>query len=180
MTALATSEDVAAALGRTLTVDEYDRVDGLLETASAAVEAAAGNYRFTPGSYTITRLAHPKIRIPATVDAVSAVNDIDCYGTETELTDWTLRGSTLYGVVASGREVEIAFTVTADVPVEVAQVTAGIVAATLGSPPVGASSQQAGPFSVSYADSSGRVWLSASDRAILAKYRTPRHAIELA
>lgn len=179
MPALATLDDVAAALGRSLTDSETDRVTGLLETASAAVEQAAGNYRFAAGSYTPTRVAHRKLRIPGAVAAVSAVNEVDCDGTETALTGWVLRGSTLYGVDTCEREVEISFTVTADVPAEVVQVTAGIVAATLGAPPVGASSEQAGPFLVSYADSSGRVWLSASDRAVLGKYRTPRRAVEL-
>lgn len=190
--ALATTDDVAAALGRALTEAEEPRSESLLETASAAVEMAAGGYRFAPGEYVVTRVPRRKVRIPAKVDSVESVTLVDDFGAETVLTAWTLRGSTVYGVLPyrasqthfdlgepCSLEVEIAFTVTEDVPAAVVSIVAGIVAATISAPPVGATSEGAGPFSISYADSSGRVWLSTSDRAILAKYRTPRSAIEL-
>ena len=75
--------------------------------------------------------------------------------------------------------VEVDFTVTAPIPDEVAGIVAGIVASTMSGPPVGASAEHAGPFSISYVNSSGKVWLSASDKAILGRYKQPKPALDL-
>lgn len=176
--ALATTTDVAHALGRSLTTAETDRANLLLETASEAVTEAAGGYRFAPASYTVTRKPQAcQVWLPAKVATVSAVREVDqATGAETTLTGWTLRGSKLYGVSAC--EVEVDFTVSAAIPASIAALVAGVVAATLGGPAVGTQSESTGPFSVSYVDASGRVWLTASDRKILGKYRRPQAAIK--
>jgi hypothetical protein len=183
MTALAESSDVVAALGRALTAEEEARVDSLLVLASAAVSNEAG-YRFAPGTYTIERrVRNGRVKIPATVASVTTVKAIDqCDGSETALaltTDYTRRGSTLYGI--SDCWVEVVFVVTADVPDVIVKLVASIVANTV---VVGAtaavSTVQAGPFTTSYVDSNGRVWLSKSDKLILAPYKQPKPAIELA
>lgn len=178
---LATTADVAKALGRSLTAAETDRATQLLEVASSEAVQAAGGYAFAPGSYTRTLLARDcKTSVRAKVATVGTVRAVDSVtGAETVLTGWTSRGSRLYQLGCDG-EVEVDFTVTDAIPVEVVAVVAGIVAATIGSPPVGAESESAGPFSISYVDSSGRVWLSASDRRTLGKYRRGPRAIRLA
>lgn len=182
MTALATSPDVEAALGRTLTTEEADRVDSLILLASAAVSNEAG-YRFAPDTYTIERrVRNGKVKIPATVASVTSVKAIDqCDGSETLLvlgTDYTRRGSTLYGL--SDCWVEVVFVVTADVPDVIVALVASIVANTVVTGATAAvSTVTAGPFTTSYVDSNGRVWLSKSDKLILAPYKQPKPAIGL-
>lgn len=174
--ALADYTAVEQAAGRPLTSEEVSRVIGLLEIASDAVTVAAGGYRFAPGAYTVSRIVTRRIvHLPAEVATVAQVRALDPEdGTVTTLTGWTLRRSTLYDVDAC--QVEVDFTSTAQVPPAVEAIVAGIVAATINAPGVGVASQGAGPFQVSYADSSGRVWLSASDRIVLRCYRPVRPA----
>lgn len=176
---LATSADVEVAIGRSLAGAETDRVDQLLEIASAAVTAEAGGFRFAPAGYTVRRSVHRgRVRLPAKVAAVTAVSAVNREtGATTALDEWSLVGNTVYGIDAC--TAEIAFTVTADVPASIVAIVAGIVAATVSSPLGGAKSMDAGPFSVSFVDGSGRVWLSKSDKAILARYRPPKAAIGL-
>lgn len=178
MTVLASEFDVGLALGRSLTAAETDRVSDLLLLASAAVEDHTG-YRFAPGSYTVGRkTVGGRVRLPAVVDTVTTVTEVDqSTGETTVLTDYTRRGSTLYGLGACW--VEVVFTVTTAVPLVVVSLVAGIVANTLAGPPVGAESAQSGPFQMSFVKSSGRVYLSASDKLILRKYRQGRSALVL-
>lgn len=178
--ALATTTDVATALGRSLTAGETSRATQLLEVASSEAVQVAGGYAFEPGSYTRTVLARDcKAVLRAKVATIGAVRTVDpVTGAETALTGWTSRGPRLYQLGCDG-EVEVDFTTTAAIPADVVSVVAGIVAATIGSPPVGAESESVGPFSISYVDSSGRVWLSASDRRTLAKYRRTARPIRL-
>jgi hypothetical protein len=188
--ALAATTDVEAILEQSLTAAQVTHAASLLEVASAAVADYAGR-KFEPGSYTVSRPVPQdgKLRLPAAVDTVSevrSINEVD--GTATVITGWTLRRNTLYGLRMTRPEVtfgdwhypavvEVDFTVTAAVPDDVRNITAGIVAATLSSPQVGVQSETKGPFSVSYADSSGRVWFSKSDRQVLKKYRMPKPAL---
>lgn len=181
MTAFATSDDVEAALGRTLTDGELERVDGLLELASGQVFAETGYY-FAPGTYTIGRPARvSKLKIPANVNAVTSVKEIDqCDGTETLLTagtDYVRRGSVLYGLRAAWAE--ILFVVTAAVPTEIVALVAGMVATTLDTPGANVASDTAGPFTRSFISTSGRVYLSVSDKAALRKYKQTKPAINL-
>jgi hypothetical protein len=182
MTALATSEDVEAAIGRTLTADEITRADeNLIPLASAYVQDWTG-FRFAPGEYTVGRLArHGRVVLPASVATVDEVREIDqCDGSVTTLTlttDYTVRGRTVYGLGSAF--VEVDFTVTDAVPVEIVALVAGIAAGSLAGPPVGASQESAGPFSISYVNSSGRVFLSVSDKAILRRYKQPKPALSI-
>lgn len=183
MTALATTTDVANSLGRPLTAGaETNRATTLLTLASKAVLNRTG-FRFLPGSYTISRRPFEgKVTIPATVDTIVSVTAVDeCTGEGTVLvltTDYTRRSRVLYGLHRHTL-VEVAFTTTAAVPDEVVALTAGIVASTLSGPPVGASSEQAGPYLVSYVNSSGRVFLSDSDKKILAPWTQVKPAADL-
>ncbi len=188
---LAVLTDVEDSMGRSLTADENMRALTLISLASAYVEATTG-YRFAPGSYTVgRRVRNGKVHLPATVASVEAVRWVDEWdGTVTDATGWSLHGNTIYGLEGPRRNrpvheyrrawtLEVDFTVTAPVPVVVARVVAGIVAATLLGPAVGAASETAGPFSISYVNSSGKVWLSASDKAILGRYTQPKPAIDM-
>lgn len=181
MTALATSADVEAALGRTLTAEESDRVDNLLTLASTAVENESG-YRFAPGDYTVERTVRGRrLRLPAKVATVESVTAVDiCDGTETEVLEenYNLRGSTLYGLLDC--RVFVDFTVTEDAPAAIVAMVAGVVASSITSTPLAnVSSETAGPFTTSYVDSSGRVFLSKSDKLILKPYRQPKPALRL-
>ena len=180
MTALATSTDVETAIGRTLTAEETARAGSLLLLASAAVEDATG-YRFTPGSYTVSRTARSgRVVLPGPVDSVDEVRSIDrCDGSAevlTVVTDYTTRGRTVYGLTGL---VEVDFTTVDAVPAEVVALVAGVVAGTLSAPPVGATQETTGPYSVSYISSSGRVFLSASDKAVLRRYVQPKPALDV-
>ena len=178
MTALAIISDVEASLGRSLTAAETTRATSLLILASAHVEAETG-YRFAPGSYTVGRkVREDKVLLPATVATVAAVRAVDqSNGSVTVLTGFTSRQRTVYGLSACF--VEVDFTVTAEVPAEVVGIVAGTVASTMAGPPAGAASESAGPFSISYVNSSGKVWLSASDKAILRRYKQAKPALDL-
>lgn len=181
MTALAITSDVEAGLGRSLSAEEIPRATSLLALASAHVEAETG-YRFGPGSYTVGRKTRDgKVVLPAKVATIAAVRSLDQdNGAVTTLaltTDYTTHGRTLYGLRVAF--VEVDFTVTEPVPLVISQLVAGIVASTLSGPPVGAASESAGPFQLSFVNSSGKVWLSASDKAILARYKQPRPALDL-
>jgi hypothetical protein len=181
MTTLASPVDVEDSLGRSLTSDEGARATVLLELASAEVLRVTG-YRFLPGSYTIGRRPGVRVILPgavATVDEVRSINQVD--GTETTWVlgrDYTTRGRTVY-VLSASDFLEIDFTVTAPIPTVVTRVVAGIAASTIASPPVGTASETAGPFQVSYVNSQGKVWLSASDKSILKPYTQPRPALDL-
>jgi hypothetical protein len=204
MTALATTTDVEGSLGRSLTTDEIPRASSLLTLASAHVESSpVTGYRFAPGAYTVGREVRSfKIRLPGKVATIAAVRSIDPRtGAATVLvagTNYNNRGSTLYLIAGYGGYnwestfavgpararmfrtfIEVDFTVTAPVPDEIVNLVAGIVASTLSGPPVGASAETAGPFHISYVNSSGKVWLSASDKAILGRYKQPKPAIDL-
>lgn len=181
MTALAIVSDVEAGLGRSLTTDEIPRATALLALASAHVEAETG-YRFAPGAYTVGRRTRDgKVILPGTVATIAAVRSLDqdtgAVATLALTTDYTTHGRTLYGLRVAF--VEVDFTVTEPVPEVISQLVAGIVASTLSGPPVGAASEGAGPFSISYVNSSGKVWLSASDKAILGRYKQLKPALDL-
>lgn len=192
MTALAIITDVEGSLGRSLTVEEFPRATALLALASSHVEAETG-YRFSPGLYTVGRKVRDgKVILPARVATVADVREVDQYdGSVAALAGYTLHGRTLYGLSGPrpnrpARQwhvgpmfVEIDFTVTAAVPDDVTGVVAGIVASTMSGPVVGTSAETAGPFSISYVNSSGKVWLSASDKAILGRYKQPKPALDL-
>lgn len=175
---LAEASDVEAMLGRSLSESELTRVDGLLVLASSEVEAVTRR-RFEPGDYTVTRAVRGgRVRLPAASATVTEVREVNPFdGSEVVTTGYTVRAATVYGL--SGYEVAVDFTTAAAVPDPVVKVVAGMVSATIESPPVGVSAEAAGPFQRSFVASSGRVWLSKSDREILAAYTIPKPAISL-
>lgn len=204
MTALATTSDVEASLGRSLITEEIPRATSLLVLASSEVEEEANGYRFAPGSYTVGREVRTfKIRLPGSIAAITGVRNINQRtGDASALVagvNYTSRGCYLYLLTGYGgynREsafaevdfmrshmfrpfVEVDFTVTAAIPDDVVNLVAGIVASTMSGPPIGVSAEHAGQFSVSYVNASGKVWLSASDKAILGRYRVPKPALNL-
>lgn len=173
---LAGVNDVADAIGHTLSDEETLRAEQLLNVASAAVSNKTG-YRFEPGEYTISRTVRQgRIVLPAKVAAVSEVRTVDERdGTAITITDYTLRGSTIYGIRACFAEVD--FTVTAPIPTEITALVAGVVAGLLAMPPAGVTSEMTGPYQVTFGNNSGRIYFSASDVAVLRKYMQPRPAI---
>jgi hypothetical protein len=209
MTALATTADVEKSLGRSLFTEEIPRATSLLALASAHVQAdSVTGYRFAPGSYTVGRTVPRmgKIRLPGKVATVTDVRRVDQWtGEVTALSGWTWHGSVVYRIGwLSGRGmgvyglpgdglgvtfglarartplfVEIDFTIIAAIPDEIVTLVAGIVASTMSGPAVGVSAEHTGPMSISYVNSSGKVWLSASDKAILGRYKLPRPAIDM-
>lgn len=187
MIALATTDDVVKALERELTSAEEDAAAGLIELASAAVESQTQRI-FSPGTYTVTRRVgtslFPRLRLPATVATVASVSVVDPRdGTETVVSSdsYALRNSTLYGLGCyRGREVEVTFTVTADVPDDIVALVAGVVAGRLALPAAGVTSELIGPNQVTFGNNSGRIYFSTSDKAVIRRYRLPGSAIRLA
>lgn len=150
MTALATSTDVEAALGRTLTTAESARVGSLLDKASALVRAESGRL-LEAGTYTVKRRVRGGKVVLDDPTTVSEVVRVDGGGTETALTGYTLRGSTLYGL-GCDRWVEVTYVSAGDVADELVTVTAALAARGLtASAPEGAQSWTVtrGPFSES-------------------------------
>lgn len=181
--ALATTANVATAIGRPLTTDETARATALLISASAAVEVETG-YRFAPTTYTITRMPADakQIVIPANVASVQAIREINqSNGAPTNLvltTDYTVRGKIIY-LQRHYDVIEIDFTVTSAVPNEIVILVAGIATRTLAGPPTGVESETTGPFSKSYVNNNGDVYLSKSDKLILRKYKQPKPALSM-
>ena len=185
-TALATSADVVKSLGRPFqSTDESARSDTLLILASTAYENVA-DYKFAPGTYTIGRRVHQgKVHLPGKKPTVTAVRMIDQLdGSVSPITGFTIHGSVIYGLQGVRMNhplrqsyvplfVEIDFTIDATlapIPPEIVTLVANCVARTLSGPPVGATGESAGPFHVSYANSSGDIYISKNDRLILSRW----------
>jgi hypothetical protein len=185
VTALADTTDVATALERALTTAETAAAAGLIELASGAVESATQRL-FAPGDYTVTRrvpMTIPtRLRLPATVDSVTALSTVDPDdGSLTAVATYTLRNSTIYGLRSyRGCEVEVEFVVSAAVPADIVALVAGVVAGRLALPAAGVTSELIGPNQVTFGNNSGRIYFSASDKAVLRRYRLPGSAIRLA
>jgi len=194
-TALATTANVATAIRRALTTEESARADYLLLIASTAVEIESG-YKFAPTAvdtvYTVGRKVRSgRVKLPAKVATVTAVRSVDQFdGAATTLTGYTLRANTVYGLGLDRPNqpirslypdlfVEIDFTVTQAIPPVIVDLVAGIVARTLAGPPTGIQSETAGPFTKSYVNNNGDVYLSKSDKLILRRYKQPQPALAI-
>lgn len=83
MTAYATTDDLEALLGRSLTSTESDRVDALLAAASARFTAEAGGRVFGTGTATmILRVEDGCVQLPQRpVTAVTSVKQVNTDGT---------------------------------------------------------------------------------------------------
>jgi hypothetical protein len=180
----AATADVEDALGRSLTDEELAKANHYLFLASALVAQEIDHYRVVPGTYTIGRYVNSrKVNMPGKVSSISEVRLIDPVdGSVTILVtadDYDLRGKTLYvhGVGYNVRAlVEIDFVITELVPMDIVRVTAGVVASTIAQPMTDSTAEISGAYSVSQISSSGKVWLSASDKKILERYKSQTRA----
>ena len=178
MTALATSSDVTAVLGRTLTTAETAKLSAALDAASAAVREVTGR-KYESDSFTVRRRVRSDGII--TLDApesVSSVNQINSDGSATELTGFTLRGDKVYGLGCAGW-VEVEYDSDGEVPDEVVGVTASMAARLLTTDtPDGATSYTItkGPFteSASFDAPTESVSPSVSELRILRRYALAR------
>lgn len=177
MVALATPADVEAELGRSLTSVEQARVETALESASDYVRTETGR-KWSAGTYTVARRPRDgrvHLDSPATVTAVVSV---DALGAETTLTDYTLRGSTIYGLGYADR-VEVTYTSTGDVPDEVMRVVAAMAAREITEGrPQGATSYSVttGPFgeSATFDEPTDSAEPTRAEMKILARYGARR------
>lgn len=179
MTALATSADVEAVLGRTLTADESARVTGELDKASAYIRAETRR-PFDAAEVTVER----KVRDNGTVtlvdaDTVSVVTEVGCDGTATTLTGWTQRGNKVYRL-APRATVEVTHTRSANVPEALVSLCAQLAAAGLTSEAeTGVQSQTItkGPFTESFSYGAGghdAYALDATQSSVLRAHSRPR------
>jgi len=174
VTALATSDDVEAVLGRTLTAEESAKVGAALDKASALVRAETGRF-FEADTYTVRRKVRD--RKVASLDdptSVSEVVAVDGDGNETAVTGYTLRNGVLYGL-GCDRWVEITYVSAGDVPSEIVTEVAALAAANItASAPEGAESYTVtrGPFSesASFAEATDSLAPTPSSLAVIRKY----------
>jgi hypothetical protein len=125
MAAMAIRADVEAEIGRALSSAEAAKVDAALESASDYVRAET-NRKWAAGTYTVRRRVRGgrvALDAPATVTVVSAV---DRLGGTSAVTDYTLRGSTLYGLGCGW--VEVTYTTAGTVPDELKRIVAAMAA----------------------------------------------------
>jgi hypothetical protein len=179
--ALASSSDVEASLGRSLTSTEEERVERLLAGASLLARDISRR-PFEAGDYTVTRLVRgDRVHLPE-VATVTEVRAVDADGTATVLSDYTHRGKTIYGL-AGYRDVEVDYTVASDyeVPDDVVGAVADMVAAVFTAPaPADVASQAAGPFAVTYRTSAGTLVADGVVLRTLKRYGAkPRAAVNL-
>lgn len=169
MAALAAQIDVEADLGRALTTTEAAEIDAVLEKASDYIRAKTGR-KFAPGTHTVTRRARGgRVRLDSP-DSVSSVVAIDARGGASDVTDWTLRGDTLYGL-GYACDVEVTYASTAPVPDEIRRLTAALVARAITSAAQpGVESQQIGSLSMRFG-SGDSIFLTKAERSTLARFR---------
>jgi len=185
VTDLATSDDVATALGLAdsteLTASQAARVDTLLARVSAAFVAEAGR-PFTPGTDTVRLLCVAgRVRLPEPVSVVGDVSSVTFeYSGDTTDVDYTLYGTRElvceYRNVAitTGTYVTVTYTHSGAVPAAVVADVAAIVARLLTVEPSEGKvlSESAGPFSVRYADwSAASTLLTRDELATARSYR---------
>lgn len=175
MTALATSTDVAAVLGRALTADESARVAAELDKASAYVRAKTRR-AFAAGPHTVLRRVRDSGTI--TLDApssVASVSAVDCDGSLDVLSGWVLRGLKVYGLPARAW-VEVVYTASATVPAALISLTAELATTGLANTITpGLKSITKGPFSETYEDGAHGIVLTDEQAVVLKAHR--RHAL---
>lgn len=193
MVALATSTDVAHALGlanaAALSASQALRVAALLARVSREFRLEAER-QFGSGTTTVRLLTVAgRLRL---VEPVSTVNDVDsvsmldCYGDTVNL-EYTLDGQTLLlehngCALPSGVQVTVVYTHSGDIPEEVVAAVAAIVGRNLTVDPNSVAAQAvdlaAGPFRTRYADwTSNTSLLTEQDCELAKSYRYPGTAI---
>lgn len=177
MTALATSDDVEAELGRTLTAGETAKVDAALDKASAWVRAETGRF-LAADTFTVRRKVRAGRVELDDPTSVTSVAEIDYSGTPTDVTGWTLRGSTLHGLGCAGW-VEVEYVSAGTIPEALVGVTAAIAARGItSSAPEGAESYTItrGPFSesASFAEGVDSGAVTPSEAAVVRRHALRR------
>lgn len=180
MTALATSTDVEAVLGRTLTEAEDAKVSSALDRASAVVRAETGRF-FDDATHTVRRFVRKGRALLDDPDTITAIYLIGCDGATSSLTGYTLRGDTVYGLGGDGT-IEVEYVTAGTIPADIVGVTAAMAARDLTTQtPTGATSYTLtrGPFSESatFDVPTESITLSPSESRILARYRLRSGAI---
>lgn len=125
MSALATSADVEAVLGRSLSVEESERVEAALAKASAFVRADTGR-RFEAGEVQVRRRARGGRILLDDPESVESVTAVSACGDVAEVTGFTFRAPYLYGLADGWYEV--GYTAAGSVPDDVAAVVASMAA----------------------------------------------------
>lgn len=174
MTALATSTDVVAVLGRALTADEAARVAAELDRASAFIRAATRR-AYAAGPFTVQRRVRDSGTILLDAPAsVTSISEVDCDGSVETLSDWTLRGSKVYGLPARAW-VEVVYAGDATVPDALVSLCAELAAVGLANTVTpGLKSITKGPFSETYTDDAHGIVVSTEQALVLKAHTRPR------
>lgn len=194
MTTLATQDDVEAILGRALTTDESNRIDALLDAASARFRAAAGGRQFTPATSTLTaRVIDGRVSLPqrpvVSVDSVTTVAPDGTAGvaigtwlfdgiSTVHLGAWRTLQINLPELDDSDDTVVVTYTHgDATVPDDVRWAVTSMVTRTLTqqSAAAGVVSETIGGYSYRVGDAAaaGALGMNADEQAIAARYRRP-------
>ena len=175
MTALATPEDVAAALGREFTDAEGARVENLLDRASDLVRAYV-KQAFTLGESTVVRSVRSG-RVRLSQFPVVSVDEVRSLAGADVAFDWT-GGPVVRGL--SDRAVRVTYTHGYDeIPGPVVRVVAAVVARRLddgdAEPNVTQESETVGPFTYSrtLAADAANVFLAGTEKLVLDGYAPP-------
>lgn len=196
MAALATTDDVALRIGRTFTSDEEDRVQALLDDASAAVRAYTGQtFTLVEDDEVRLRARNGGVRLPQRpVVDVTAVADVDG---NTVIFDWDASDTVyLAGLSEAVRfDIEPFRTRTPfvdvtyshgyeSVPADIVAVVCQIVGRAFGRPADATAVTQesiAGySYSIGGAAAQGPLGLMANEREVLDRYRRPIGVIRVA
>jgi hypothetical protein len=184
VTDLATSDDVAHALGLedadALSESQSLRVDALLSRVSREFRREAER-SFTPGTSTVRLITVAgRIHLVEPVATVTSVTTPDCYG-DAQTLDYEIDGQSLaveqYGrALGSGIPVTVTYTHTEEVPQDVVDAVAAIVARHLTVDPATGpvTEMSAGPFRQRFADWTNKTsLLTEEDCAVARSYRNP-------
>lgn len=188
MTALATADDVATVLGRDLTTDEENRVDGLLDAASARFRREARQHISTAQTALVLPVRHGRVRLPQRpVVSVDTVRAVAGDGTPaTTIAAWTFDGVDLVTVAdwwavqlnaAAPQEpgtVHVTYSHGHDpVPDDVAYAVAGMTARALAPTAVGVTSETIGGYTyrLGPAAEAGALGMTDDEKAVARSYR---------
>lgn len=187
MAALATVEDIEVRLGRTLSAEEADQVEALLDDVSAAVRAYIGQSVDTDEQTARLRVRNGTIRLPRIpVTEVESVADMD--GNDIDFTWHAGQVVTLGASFTDGWSIEptragntwVDVTYTAGwgtVPADLVAVVCQIVGRAFGRPAdsTGLTSESIAGYSYSVggAAAAGPLGMLADEKAVLDRYRIP-------
>jgi hypothetical protein len=177
MTALATSADVVADLGRALTTIEAAKVASALDKASALIRDETRRL-FEADTFVVRRKVRDGKVVLDNPESVNSVVEVSEDGSESTLTGYVLRGSVLYGL-GCDKWVEIDYDSVGSVPDELVTITAAIAARNITTTaPEGAESYTVtrGPFSesASFSEATDSASALPSEMKVIRKYALAR------